>query len=134
MAVVLSAFPDPIRALKVLLEPLSDSGTRAPAAPWAGDPTYLRIRINGGADDRITDNSRIDIDTLTNDEQASNQLAERVRQLFISGPHRVDLGDDGVVIIDQIGTDTRPHIVPWGASLAIWNSTAAYSFSARRSE
>lgn len=135
MTTQLAPFPNVKLALIALLGDLARAGTESPAPPWNGDPTFLRIRVYGGTDDRITDRPRFDVDALADDEQVADDLAESVRQRLLAGPHEIDVpvGEGTVrIILDRVRTDTRPHQVPWGANTAVFNATAAYQGSLRR--
>lgn len=68
---------------------------------------YIRVRRIGGADNRVTDASRVDIDVYTIDATAGKTLTETIRQRLISGPSATAHG-----IIDRAWTESGPQTAP----------------------
>lgn len=122
----LAVFPNVKLVLREVLLTLGCPVATSVPPGFTGDPAMLRIRVYGGSDTGISDFPRFDIDSLASTEQGADELAEQVRQLLISGPHKTTHG-----VLDKVTTDTRPNTVPYSDTIS--NTTAAYRGALRRS-
>lgn len=126
-----TGFPDVEKVLRVVLGDLADVATNVPPDPdgtlaWL---PLLRVRCNGGGDNRTTDVSRVDVDAFAASKAAASDLAEAARQRLLNRG-RAHVGD--VWVLDGIRTDSKPHEVPYVDNPPPYRYTAAYSVSARR--
>lgn len=125
-------FPDVEEALMTLLGALLPDptfcDTVTPADLQLKLPWIRIIRI-GGRDDFVTDTARVDVDVFaggTDPRSVAWPIAERARQVLLSGPHVV-----GEVTIDKVITTTAATEIPWDdPEVRRW--TAAYEVSCRR--
>lgn len=127
----LAAYPDPLAVAVILFGDIARTGAHTPTG-WDGTTPFLLVRLFGGSDNGWTDRPRFDVDSLAPNEITADANAEKVRQRALAGPFRVTLADGTVCVVDRIDVDTRPHHVPWGSTLTVFNSTATYSMSVRR--
>lgn len=105
-------------------------GTEVPADP-AGSMSWLpfvRVTCIGGADDRITDTSRVTVTAFAVTKVAAAQLAELVRQRLTTRPVRTDAG-----VLDRAVTDSKPQQIPYSDNPPPFAYTASYAVTARRS-
>lgn len=105
-------------------------GTEVPADPngtytWL---PFLRVQCFGGADDGVTDTSRISVDAFAATKAAAAELAEDARQLITSGAFVTSVG-----AADLYVTTLKPNQVPYGDEKRVIRYTASYSGQARRS-
>lgn len=103
---VLAAFPDIERILGDLLADLGTVGSETNIDLQTRLP-YIRVHRIGGADDRITDPARVDIDVYAADATAAKAVTETIRQRLISGPSATAHG-----IIDRAWTESGPQTAP----------------------
>lgn len=98
------------------LSGLGRVGTRTPANLLTALPYVQVQRIHGGADDRVTDTARVDVDVFTaRDPTNPNRgaaflLSEQVRALMLSLRHTEVDG----VLIDTVETLTAPAWLDYG--------------------
>lgn len=118
-------FPDIEGALLTFL---ADLGTCYVVAPPDLQNHLPAIRITrfGGADDRVTDVARIDIDVFTADRASGFTISEQIRQRLLGYP--LSLTN---CIIDRVTTNTGPMEIPWGDAI-VRRRNASYSVSCRR--
>jgi hypothetical protein len=127
----LAAWPDVHDVLPLLFGDLvADPATQivGPKLP----PNYqdrmplIRVRGIGGADDRITDRPRTDIETYATDYPTSRGLAEAIRQRLLAYPHITAAGN-----VDWVETESRPTEIPHDDP-AVRLVAATYRISFRR--
>lgn len=126
----LADWPDVEIVVRSVLLDLASVGTEVPADPsgtlsWL---PFLRITCYGGDDDTHTDTSLFDVDAFASTKGAAAQLAGQARQRLLNGPHSVA----GKGVLDLVGTDTKPHQVPYSANPPPFEYTAAYRGQMRR--
>ena len=102
----LAGFPDVERILGDLLGDLGTVGSETNIDLQSQLP-YIRVHRIGGADNRITDASRVDIDVYTADATAGKALAETIRQRLTVGPSATTHG-----VIDRAWTESGPQTAP----------------------
>jgi hypothetical protein len=129
MSQQLASFPDIETAIMDLLEDLvgTDSIGTSTTPDLGNLLPFIRVTRFGGADDRITDTARVDIDVFGATRPDAYPLAETVRQRMLAAPHTVN-----GVVIGTVTTDAAPTEVPWDDQL-IRRWTASYQVKARRS-
>lgn len=103
---VLAGFPDVERMLGDLLGDLGTVGSETDINLQASLP-YIRVHRIGGADNRITDAARVDIDVYTTDASAGKTLTETIRQRLTGGPSATAHG-----VIDRAWTESGPQTAP----------------------
>ncbi|MEU6033973.1 hypothetical protein ABZ801_01045 [Actinomadura sp. NPDC047616] len=122
----MDAFPDVESLLVHLLSPLATTVSVTPPDLQDRMP-IIRVRRIGGADDGITDTSRVDVDVHASSRTEAHTLAEQVRQFLLDGPHTAHGG-----VIDRIVTEVAPHSLthPDPGTRVV---TATYRATTRRS-
>jgi len=127
---ILAGFPDVRRvvagALAGLGTVVGETGLDL-QSQLAGGGTVIRVRRIGGADDRVTDQARIDVDVYAVDLSAAEAAAESARQALISGPSATGHG-----VLDRADTEVGPHEVPSPDPGAYRVVSATYRISVRR--
>lgn len=127
-------FPDVELVVIAALSTLEVTGlqvaTKVPVDPngtysWL---PFLRVSSRGGADDKHTDTSKVDVDAFAATKSAASELAEQARALLIYGPITTAAG-----VMDGAVTDTSPNQVPYGNEEQVIRYTAAYTVATRRS-
>lgn len=118
-------FPDVEDVFCDLLADFGETGKITPP-DFTGLLPYIRVGCVGGNDDRVTDRSSIDVEVFGDSIISSNLLAEQIRQFLIPGPHLIN-----GVVLDGIGTLSRPRQLPWGTP-DVFRSFATYRATARR--
>lgn len=118
-------FPDIEAALISLLGDLATCGTVTPANLDTSLP-FIRIMRYGGADDLISDSSRVDIDAFESTRELSYQLGEAVRQRILSFPFSLT-----GCVIDKVTSNTGPMEIPWGDA-NVRRRNASYTVICRR--
>lgn len=71
-----------------------------------GERWFVRLRVISGADDGLTETSRVDVDTYTSDRGLSHDVAAQIRDWLedLGGTAR----EDGTGLIDYVRTTQRP--------------------------
>jgi hypothetical protein len=121
---LLGSFPNAEEVALALLE------TAAPTVlviPEDLVPPLIVVRRVGGADDRITDQPRIQVQTFGANYAQAADLAEQSRQLILASPARAVAG----ATIDQAFTDTAPAYVDYGQP-SVFRFVATYRLEFRR--
>ncbi len=127
----LAAFPNVKQAVIGLLADLATTASRTPA-DLVDQLPYIRVTGRGGSEvDQHTASGLVDVDVFADSEFTVDQLAELVRQRFLSLPRVVPVGA-GVVLLDRGRTVTGAQLVPWSSSENIERSVATYAVSMRR--
>lgn len=127
----LAAWPDVHDVLPLLFADLVADpsqqivGPRLPANLQDRMP-LIRVRGIGGADDRITDRPRTDVEVYAADYPTSRTLAEAVRQRLLDYPHLTAAGN-----VDWVETESRPTEIPHDDQ-AVRLVAATYRISFRR--
>jgi hypothetical protein len=127
----LTAWPDVHDVLPVVFGDLVDDpdtqivGPRLPADLQERMP-LIRVRGIGGADDRITDRPRVDVETYAADYPTSRDLAEACRQRLLAYPHITTAGN-----VDWAVTESKPTEIPHDDQ-AVRLVAATYRISFRR--
>jgi hypothetical protein len=133
MTQVLGPFPDAEALTRAVLQTLTVEGLQVGnVLPPDLQGTYgwlpfLRVTCIGGADNHITDTSRVDVDAFASDKDGAGTLAEQARQVLTAGPCSTDEG-----VLDHSTTVVKPNQVPYGDETRVVRYTAAYSITARR--
>lgn len=121
---LLAAFPD---AEDIGLELLADLAPTYLATPATLAPPLIVVRRVGGYDDKITDQSRLQVQTFGSNHVQARNLAEACRQKILASPATKVAG----VSIDQAFTDAAPAYVDYGQP-AIHRYVATYRLEFRR--
>lgn len=123
----LAAWPDVHDVLPLLFADLGATvvGPRLPPDLQDRLP-LIRVRGIGGADDRITDRNRVDVEAYAGDYPTSRDLAEAARQRLLAFPHITSAGN-----VDWVETESRPAEIPHDDQ-AVRLVAATYRISFRR--
>lgn len=127
----LAAFPDVVILLRAALLDLCPN--IAPQTPPDPDASLswlpmLTVEVIGGTDDRVTDTPSVVIDAFASTRADAYDLAEAVRQRFLSGP----LAVAGKGVIDAAATTSRPQYVAYVDNPPPFRFTATYRVDQRR--
>lgn len=102
-------FPNAARTIAKILEPMVGAnkiGTRTPAS-LTGVMPYVRVRRLGGPSDLVNDYAAIHIDVLSDNLDAAEQLAERIRQKLTTEKLRL-----GAIVVDRVTCESAPEEMP----------------------
>lgn len=122
----LAPYADAEALLVAALAAFGDVGTFTPA-DLQDRLVFIQVRRRGGADDRITDIARVDVDVFAPTRAAAWQTARLIQQHLISAPLRIP----GVGVIDRARTEVGPQEVPH-ADQRIRRVLTSYRLSSRR--
>lgn len=133
---VLASWPDTRKVCAAAFADLGETGSRTPD-DFTGRLPYIRFRVVGGSDDRITDQPRVAADVFAGTPDQAWEIAKTVRQRFLAGRIATVHGR-----IDSARTEVGPQEAPWpgqsgqpGAILtdpAVSLVTAIYRLGLRR--
>ncbi len=127
----LAPFPNVKAAVVALLTDLVEADTETPSDLVDRLP-FARVTGRGGVESDVhTARSIVDVDVFAASEKDADDLAELVRQRFLSLPRVVPVAA-GLVLLDRGETVTAPQIVPWSSSLNVRRSVGTYAVSMRR--
>lgn len=126
---VLNPWPDPDVVLRELLADLVDAEVVRKLPPNLGEVLPLiRARRVGGADDRVTDRPRMDIEVYASTVAIAKPLAERVRQRLLGGAARTSAG-----VMDRASTEVGPRELFYpNPAVVLWAATYRISLRRRR--
>lgn len=121
MAWLVQQFPD--------LAPEADGTLHVISVGAPGNGAWeplVRVSGRGGADDLVTDRTRVDIEVFGRSRAVAYDRSEAIRARLLGAPHRVNS-----VVIDRVRTETKPFRAPW-ADTGVHRFMATYVLSARR--
>jgi hypothetical protein len=127
MGVELAAWPDVHDVLFALFQDLADTvaGPRRPPN-YQDQMPLVRVRRLGGADDRITDVARVDVEVYASTYPTARDLATALQQRLLAAPHITPAGR-----IDTVETEVGPREIPHDDQ-AVRLVAATYRISFRR--
>lgn len=73
---------------------------------------FVRVGIVTGADDKVTDFSRVDVEVFAARRNHARLIAEIIRQRLIGRYLRIDT-PGGLIILDGVSTEVKPYALPW---------------------
>lgn len=124
---VLSPWPDPDVVLRLLLADLVTQEVVRVLPPNLEEVLPLiRARRVGGADDRVTDRPRMDVEVYAPTAAIAKPLAERVRQRMLAGAAATSAG-----VMDRAFTEVGPRELSY-PNPAVRLFAATYRISLRR--